>query len=86
MQLPTNIAIRNPTACIESAAGDRRRYVRACSSCVSCLVSAALAGAALMFVLSYLSYQRLTEEQEISQIEFRRINPEEFQARLMIPG
>lgn len=64
----------------------RHRYVRACGSCVSCLVSAALAGAALMFVLSYLSYQRLTEEQEISQIEFRRINPEEFQARLMIPG
>ena len=62
------------------------RYVRACGSCVSCLISAALAGAALMFVLSYMSYQRLTAEQEISQIEFRRINPEEFQARLMIPG
>jgi hypothetical protein len=39
-----------------------------------------------MFLLSLLSYSRLTAELSISQIEFRRINPEEFQARLMITG
>jgi hypothetical protein len=63
----------------------RRRYFRASGSCVSCVVSAALAGTATMFAFSYLSYVRLTDEQEVSQIEFRRINPEEFQARLITP-
>jgi hypothetical protein len=38
-----------------------------------------------MLLFSLLSYSRLTGELSIAQIEFRRINPEEFQARLMIP-
>lgn len=64
----------------------RRRYLRAGSSCVSCLASAVLATVALMLAFSYYSYGRLTAEQVISRIEFRRIAPNEFQARLMLPG
>ena len=62
----------------------RRRIIRAGGSTVGCFVSAALAGAGAMLLLGYLSYGRLIEEQLVSQIEFRRVSPEEFQARLMI--
>ncbi len=64
----------------------RRRYVRAGSSSVCFAVSAAFAGAGLLFLLSYFSYGRLIEERHVSSIEFRRISPQEFQARLMVPG
>ncbi len=64
----------------------RRRIIRAGGSGIGCLVSAAIAGAGAMLLLSYFSYGRLTEEQLVSRIEFRRISPEEFQARLMIAG
>jgi hypothetical protein len=64
----------------------RRRLVRASGSSIGCLVSAALAGAGAMLLLSYFSYGRLIEEQLVSRIEFRRISPQEFQARLMIAG
>lgn len=63
-----------------------RRVVRAGGSCVSCLISAAVAGAGGMLLLSYLTYGRLIEEQLVSRIEFRRISPEEFQARIMVTG
>jgi len=62
----------------------RRRIVRAGGSTIACLVSAALAGAGAMVLLGYLSYGRLVEEQLVSRIEFRRVSPEAFQARLMI--
>ena len=64
----------------------RRRIVRACGSSVFGLTSAAILGASAMLMLSYLSYGRLIEEQHVSSIEFRRISPEEFQARLSITG
>lgn len=64
----------------------RRHWIRAGGSGVSCLVFAALTGAAGMLLLSYLSYERLTEEQVVSSVEFRRVSPQEFQARLMIDG
>lgn len=38
-----------------------------------------------MLLLSYVSYSRLVAEQHVCTIEFRRISPQEFQARLMIP-
>lgn len=63
-----------------------RRALRAGGSSLGCFVCAALAGAAGMLLLSYLSYSRLVEEQLISRIEFRRISPEEYEARLMISG
>lgn len=64
----------------------RRHYLRASTSCCICIVSAAVAVAATLFVVSYVGYVRLTEEQVVAQLEFRRINPEEFQARLMSDG
>ena len=60
------------------------RIVRAGGSCISACASAALCGAAIVLLVSYVGFGRLVEEQLVSQIEFRRISPEEFQARLMI--
>lgn len=64
----------------------RLRLVRASGAGAGCLVSATLAGFGSMLLVSYWSYGQLTGEQLVSQIEFRRISPEEFQARLMISG
>ena len=64
----------------------RLRLVRASGAGAGCLVSATLAGVGSMLLVSYWSYGQLTGEQLVSQIEFRRISPEEFQARLMISG
>jgi hypothetical protein len=64
----------------------RRHIIRACGSCVFGLTSAAILGAGAMLILSYVSYGRLIEEQPVSAIEFRRISPQEFQARLSIAG
>lgn len=64
----------------------RFRLLRASGSCVSCLVSAAFAGAGFMLLISYWGYNRLSEEQVISNIEFRRIDAQQYQARLMISG
>ena len=63
----------------------RGRFARAGSSCISSLVSAAVAGAASVLVLSYASYSQLVDEQHVSVIEFRRTAPDEYQARLSIP-
>ncbi|MCH8301623.1 MAG: multidrug transporter [Proteobacteria bacterium] len=64
----------------------RGRIMRAGGACISCCVSAALCGAAVVLLFSFLSYARLVEERVVSRIEFRRISPLEFQARLMIAG
>ena len=37
-------------------------------------------------LFSFIGFGRLVEEQLVSRIEFRRISPQEFQARLMIDG
>ncbi len=63
----------------------RRRPMRAGGACLGCVTSAAIAGAGSMLLVSYLSYQRLTEETPVASIEFRRVSPDEFQARLMRP-
>lgn len=62
------------------------RVVRAGGSCVSCLGSAAVAGAGGMLLLSYLSYARLIEEKLVSRIEFHQTATDEFQARIMVTG
>ena len=63
-----------------------RRIIRAGGSCISCCVSAAFCGAAVVLLFTVLGYAQLVEEQLVSRIEFRRISPQEFQARLMIAG
>jgi hypothetical protein len=63
-----------------------RRVIRAGGSCVSGLVMAAVSGMGAMLLLSYLSYERLIEEQLVSRIEFKQTSPEEFEARIMVPG
>jgi hypothetical protein len=63
-----------------------RRMLRAGGSCISCCVSAALCGVAIVLLFTVLGYARLVEEQLVSRIEFRRISPQEFQARLMVSG
>ena len=64
----------------------RRHVIRAGASCISCVLSAAVCGAGVILLLSFLSYGRLVEERLVSRIEFRRISPEEFQARLIVAG
>jgi hypothetical protein len=64
----------------------RGRVIRAGGSCISCCVSAVLCGVAVVLLFTVLGYGQLIEEQLVSRIEFRRISPEEFQARLMIAG
>jgi hypothetical protein len=62
----------------------RGRFLRAGGSGVGCVISAALAGAGVMLLLSYMSYSRLTAEQQVARIAFRQVSLNEFQARLMI--
>ena len=64
----------------------QRRLLRAGGSVLSSAVSAVIATAAVTLTFSYVSYSRLTAEQIVSSIEFRRVSGEEYQARLMIPG
>lgn len=64
----------------------KRRILRAGASILSCCVSAAVCGAAVVMLLTVLTYARLTGEQFVSRIEFRQISPQEFEARLMVPG
>lgn len=64
----------------------RRKIVRAGASGVSCCVTAGLCGAGVVLLFTVLSYAQLVEEKLVSRIEFRRISPQEFQARLMVPG
>ena len=64
----------------------RRRIVRAGASGLSCCATAAMTGGAAVLLFTVLSYARLVEERSISRIEFRRISPQEFQARLSIDG
>ena len=64
----------------------RGRLLRASSSFVSGAMSVCLGAIAAMILISYLGYERLTDEQLVGVIEFRRNAPEEYTARLMIDG
>ena len=64
----------------------RGRLLRAGGSGITFAVCAVLATAAIMLTMSYYSYHRLTAEQSVSKIEFRRTGTDEYQARLMIEG
>ena len=60
----------------------RGRLLRAGSSLVAAAMSASLGAVAAMVLISYLGYERLTDEQLVGVIEFSRNAPDEFTARL----
>lgn len=62
----------------------RGRIVRACGSGLGAIVTAVVATAAILIAISYYSYDRLTAEQVVAKIEFRRVARNEFEARLML--
>lgn len=64
----------------------RGRLLRATGSAGIGAASAALATASVLFLFSYMGYQRLTAEQAVAVIEFSRSAPEEYTARVMIDG
>jgi len=64
----------------------RRRFGRATLSCAGFVGSGGVAFALLLLVFSYYTYHRLTAEQVVADIEFSRVAPYEFRARLMVPG
>lgn len=64
----------------------RRHLFRAGGACAGCLLSATVAAGGIIVLFSYLTYERLTAETRVATLEFRRISPEEHQARLMLPG
>lgn len=64
----------------------RGQILRAGGACVSGIASATLAALVAVLVFSYFTYARLTSEQLVSRIEFTRLAPFEFRARLMIEG
>lgn len=64
----------------------RRHVLRAGTSTVACVVSAALAGAGAILIFGYLSYGRLVAERPVSKISFTKLGEDEFQARVMIDG
>lgn len=63
----------------------QRRLLRAGGSSISCVASAFVAGAAFVFAFSYYGYERLVDEQLVAEIEFRKIGPDEYQARMKLP-
>jgi hypothetical protein len=64
----------------------RGRFVRATGSLAISAASVALAAIAALLCMSYLSYERLTAEQQVAQIEFTRDGDNEYTARLMLDG
>jgi hypothetical protein len=64
----------------------RGRLLRASGAGISCVASLAVTAAAGLLLFSYVSYDRLTAEKLVSRIEFRRLGPDEFEARIMTSG
>ena len=64
----------------------RGRLLRASSAFVCGAMSVSLGAIAAVVLISYLGYERLTDEQLVGVIEFRRDAPEQFTARLMVDG
>lgn len=64
----------------------RGRLVRAGGSFTGCVATGSVGGAGILLAISYLGYDRLTDEQLVGLIEFSEIAPSEYTARLMIDG
>ncbi len=64
----------------------RGRLIRASGAGLSWISSMAVAAVAVLLLFSYYSYDRLTAEQVISTIEFRRVASDTYRARVMVKG
>jgi hypothetical protein len=64
----------------------RGRLLRAGGSAAFCATTAGLGTAGVLLFMSYLGYQRLTNETLVGVIEFSQSANEEYTARLMIDG
>jgi len=64
----------------------RGRLLRASGSATACAATAGLGTAGILMFISYLGYERLTDEQLVGVIEFSQSAAEEYTARLMIDG
>jgi len=64
----------------------RGRLLRAGGSATVSAASAGLGVAGILIFISYLGYERLTEEQLVGVIEFSQSATEEYTARLMVDG
>lgn len=64
----------------------RRRPIRATRSLAGGVASGAVGGAAIVLAFSYYGYDRLVDEQPVSQIEFSRAASGGYTARVMIDG
>jgi len=64
----------------------RGRLLRAGGSATACAASVGLGTAGILIFMSYLGYERLTDEQLVGVIEFSQSAPQDYTARLMIDG
>lgn len=64
----------------------RRKVVRATGSFAGGVATASIGGAGFVLLSSIYSYGQLTGEQVVGQIEFTKIAPSEYTARLMVDG
>lgn len=63
----------------------RGRLVRAGGSGLGCIACSGLAGASIVLLFSYFSYERLTAETTVSTVQFRALGPDRYEARMMLP-
>lgn len=64
----------------------RRRVLRATAGALTGLTATLSLAVAVLFLMSYLSYDRLTHEEKVAAIEFSSVAPREFRARFMVDG
>ncbi len=64
----------------------RGRLLRASGAFACGITSALLGSIAILIMVSYLGYERLTAEQLVGVIEFSQKSPQEYTARLMVDG
>jgi hypothetical protein len=64
----------------------RRRPIRATRSLAGGAVSGCASAASIMLALSYYGYDRLVDEHLVGSIKFSESAPEDFVARVMLPG
>ena len=65
----------------------RRRHLgRAGAHTLSCGVCGGILGMLAIVGVSYLGYERLTAERVVASVEFARVAPYEYRARVMVDG